>query len=367
MMKALVRRLGEFFAFAASKEAATLSALFRRKNGKPAAKWQGYLQHYDRHFSSIKGKQVRLLEIGVQAGGSLEVWAHYFKSAKHIIGCDIDPACENLRYTDPRINIVLGNINSSETLESIAAITDTLDVIIDDGSHNSSDIIKSFVQLFPRLADGGIYLIEDLHCSYWESYDGGLYAPFSAVSFFKKIVDLVNYQVWGISVEIKEFMSEFIAIIGGDDREIAQLDIDWRFIADIHSIEFVNSICIVHKRTAEKNVLGPLIISGDEQNENKNNRTINSLSQYVAADISVPNQSNNMFSKSHISNLGDDERILLAYQELSRLRKENTLLTTQFYESTKKYFDASVTIQQLEYQINQIKLANSVEFKDKNS
>lgn len=351
-LQRLAARLADHLPFLQPKPVETLSTLFHRDTGKPAAKWQGYLQHYDRHLARRKDQPLRILEIGVQAGGSLEVWAQYFKKATHIIGCDIDPACGALLYDDSRIKVLIGDINTPETLQSLSALTDTLDVVIDDGSHHSSDIIRSFVRLFPRLSEGGTYLIEDLHCSYWESYGGGLYDPFSAIAFFKKIVDLVNRPVWGVNIEAKDFLAEFGAMLGDSSTENAASEIDWRFLEDIHAIEFVNSICVIHKRAATHNVLGPLVLSGAQVRGSNEDRTHASSHQYVAAEMSVPDQSSNILSR--LPTLERENQLLLAREEIARLKEQNIALTTQVYESTKKFYDASVTIQQLEFQLKQL-------------
>ena len=357
--RSLLQRLVEHLPFVQPKPPATLRTLFHRDTGKPAAKWQGYLQHYDRHLAGRKEQPLRLLEIGVQAGGSLEVWAQYFNNARLIIGCDIDPACGALRYDDPRIKILIGDINTPATLQSLSVLTETLDVVIDDGSHHSRDIIRSFVQLFPRLSEGGTYLIEDLHCSYWESYGGGLYDPFSAIAFFKKIVDLVNRPVWGVQVAAKDFLAEFRALVDDAATEIAPNETDWSFLDQIHSIEFVNSICVIHKRAARHNVLGPLVLSGVQRNDGAEGKANVSSHQYVAAEMSVPDQSSNILSR--LTNLERENQLLLARDEIARLKQEITALeqqaaslTTQVYESTKKFYDASVTIQQLEYQLKEL-------------
>jgi hypothetical protein len=322
----------------------TLSTLFTRQAGKPSAKWQGYLQHYDRHLASRKHQALRLLEIGVQAGGSLEIWAQYFKHATHIIGCDIDPACGALRYDDSRINVLVGDINTTNTLQSLSTLTETLDVVIDDGSHHSNDIIRSFVQLFPRMAEGGVYLIEDLHCSYWESYGGGLYDPFSAISFFKKIVDITNRSVWGVDIPAEDFFKEFASIIQTDAN--AQ---NWDFLADIHAIEFSNSMCVIHKRAVSKNLLGPLILSGTPTADGQ------SAYQYVAAEMTVPEQTRNALSQQvDDSQQQGHQQLLLAREEIAKLLLDNTALTTKVYETTKQFYDASVTIQQLEYKLSQL-------------
>jgi ubiquinone/menaquinone biosynthesis C-methylase UbiE len=39
------------------------------------------------------GKPVRILEIGVYSGGSLDMWRDYFGPTAHVTGIDIQPAC----------------------------------------------------------------------------------------------------------------------------------------------------------------------------------------------------------------------------------------------------------------------------------
>ena len=41
------------------------------------------------------------------------------------------------------------------------------DIIIDDGGHTMEQQIISIETLFPLLSDGGVYLVEDTHTSYW--------------------------------------------------------------------------------------------------------------------------------------------------------------------------------------------------------
>ena len=40
-------------------------------------------------------------------------------------------------------------------------------VFIDDGSHVPAHVATSFYALFPRLADGGLYVIEDVQTAFW--------------------------------------------------------------------------------------------------------------------------------------------------------------------------------------------------------
>ena len=48
-----------------------------------------------------------------------------------------------------------------------------VDIVLDDGSHHMHDVKSSFDYLYPILNVGGIYIIEDLHTSYWRRYGGG--------------------------------------------------------------------------------------------------------------------------------------------------------------------------------------------------
>ena len=42
------------------------------------------------------------------------------------------------------------------------------DIIIDDGGHTPEEQMVTFEALWPYIAPGGIYVIEDLHGNYWK-------------------------------------------------------------------------------------------------------------------------------------------------------------------------------------------------------
>uniref|UniRef100_UPI003340CCFF rhamnan synthesis F family protein n=1 Tax=Castellaniella defragrans TaxID=75697 RepID=UPI003340CCFF len=234
-----------------------LKQLYREHTGKVSDKWSLYLEEYDRLFDPYQEHPVNLLEIGVQNGGSLDIWGKYFPNAVHLVGCDINPDCARLRYDDPRITVVVGDANKDATQECIIAISDRFDIVIDDGSHTSGDIIQSFVRYFKYLVDGGLFVAEDMHCSYWEGFDGGLYDPYSSIGFFKHLADIVNYEHWGIEKPPMDLLSGF--------RDKYGLDFEIEELASIHSIEFINSMCVVRKRTVAENLLGKRVIAGTQE------------------------------------------------------------------------------------------------------
>lgn len=233
----------------------TLEQLYALHRGKVSDKWSSYLGEYDRTFSSLRNNPVRLLEVGVQNGGSLEIWSKYFINAQNIIGCDINPKCAELEYADKRISVIVGDINSDSTEKEIKNKSTTFDIIIDDGSHRSSDIVKTFARYYPYLTNGGIYIAEDLHCSYWQKWDGGLFAPHSSMAFFKQISDIINHEHWGTSHSCEDFLRKTL--------DIHHCQIDENILKSIQSIMFCNSLCIIRKESPSINNLQERFIAGN--------------------------------------------------------------------------------------------------------
>ena len=234
----------------------SLRRLYDAHTGKVSDKWSLYLETYDRIFSSLRNEPIRLLEIGVQNGGSLELWKKYFPRAELILGCDVDPTCGTLQFNDDNIKVVVGDANTDKTNEEIIGFSRNFDIVIDDGSHKSSDIIKSFSRYFERVSENGIYIAEDLHCSYWGSYEGGIYNPLSSMAFFKRLLDIVNHEHWGIDRKRTDALATFSKKYG--------VTFDESVLASILTIEFLNSLCVLRKRPQAQNTIGPRRVAGSE-------------------------------------------------------------------------------------------------------
>jgi len=246
--------------------------LYADHTGKLSDKWMLYLKEWDNIFSSFKEREIYLLEIGIQNGGSLEIWAKYFTKAKNIIGCDINENCQILEFDDERINIIIGDANSDQIENQITDITSGFDIIIDDGSHKSDDIIKTFSRYYDKLNPRGVYLIEDLHASYWKNFNGGLHNPCSAVSFLKRLIDIINFQHWRNNQSRVEYLSQYI--------KKYKLGLEKLDLCTISSIEFCNSLCVITKQSPEENRLGKRIVVGTEENVTENYKKLNGTSIY---------------------------------------------------------------------------------------
>lgn len=261
---------------------ADLLNLYARHRGYCSDKWEANLRRYVPLLEPFRNHPIRFLEVGVQNGGSLEIWARLFPAATILVGCDIDPRCAALEFADPRLHLVIGDVLDPNTLSQITAASREFDVIIDDGSHRQADIVGAFCALFPTLADGGLYVIEDLHCSYWQEFHGGLFAPHSAMSFLKSLCDIVNHQHWGIpdapGFVLSPSFPEHAARISADQ------------LARIHSVEFSNSLCVIRKENPAHNVLGRRIVAGELS-------PVFPRAGLSAGDSSTPGQAFNRWSK----------------------------------------------------------------------
>ena len=233
----------------------SLQQLYREHTGKVAHKWRLYLDVYDEALAPWRGEAINFVEVGVQNGGSLEVWSRYFAAARALVGCDIDPRCGGLRFDDPRVSVVVGDVNAAATVSEIAARADPIDVFIDDGSHVSTDIVASFWNYFPRVRAGGIYVAEDLHCAYLPKFQGGL-ARLNAMTFFKLLADGIHQAYWQGQGTMQALMAPFLAGAAVDCARIAN---------DVASVAFYDSLCIVRKRPADGwGRLGGRVIVGED-------------------------------------------------------------------------------------------------------
>lgn len=159
-----------------------------------------YAQHYEDLFHTIRRSRINLLEIGIggdenprKGGRSLRMWRAYFPKGR-IFGIDI---YDKSAHNGPRIQTFRGSQADAKFLDTVVREIGKIDVIIDDGSHLSPHMIFTFQHLFPHLADGGIYAVEDTQTSYWAEYGGnetGRNDTTTAMGYFKSLTDGLNWR-----------------------------------------------------------------------------------------------------------------------------------------------------------------------------
>lgn len=158
--------------------------------GRVLDKWAHYFPIYSRHFAPYRGRPVRILEIGIYRGGSLDMWHWYFGPQVTLVGVDIDEDAK--AASDPRHVVEIGDQTDADFLRRVAEEHGPFDIIIDDGGHEMQQQIVTTETLFPLLADGGVFLVEDTHTSYWESYEGGRNRAGTFMEWAKNRLDDVN-------------------------------------------------------------------------------------------------------------------------------------------------------------------------------
>lgn len=132
------------------------------------------LEYFDL-FSPFRKDSFSLLEIGLQESSadrvrpddapSLRVWRDFFPSAR-CFGYDI---VDFSHVAGERMVTFQGDQGSRPDLGRFLETHDwpSFRVVIDDGSHASSDQQVSLAILFPSVEEGGFYIIEDLN---WQPY-----------------------------------------------------------------------------------------------------------------------------------------------------------------------------------------------------
>lgn len=153
-------------------------------------KWVHYFPVYEKWFSPYRGKDIVFVEVGVQNGGSAQMWKHYFGKDAKIIGIDINPACKQLEQEG--IAIEIGSQEDEKFWAAFKEKYPRVDILLDDGGHKMNQQIVTFREMFPHIKDGGLYMCEDCHTSYWQDFGGGLHNPASFIEFSKKLIDEIN-------------------------------------------------------------------------------------------------------------------------------------------------------------------------------
>ena len=206
-------------------------------------KWVHYLPVYERTLSPLRGRPVRLLEIGVSRGGSLQLWRRYLHPESTVVGIDIEPDCA--RFDDPK-NRVHVRIGSQADLGFLRKIVDELgpfDVVVDDGSHMASHMIETFRYLFAHgLQDGGVYIVEDMHTNYWTPWRD---SKLSFVDFAKSLVDVMHAHYLATTGEL-----EFRLGLDARRESITVPELTtW-----IDAIEFYDSMAVIRRSNGRRSM-----------------------------------------------------------------------------------------------------------------
>lgn len=132
-----------------------------------------YSELYQMLFLPFRRRQINFLEMGLLIGGpehgisadrktddlpSVRMWLEYFTKAQ-IFGLDVS---DFSWFRADRFTFLRCDMDARANIAAAAEQLPQLDIIIDDASHASHHQQNAFLELFPKLASGGLYIIEDL-------------------------------------------------------------------------------------------------------------------------------------------------------------------------------------------------------------
>jgi hypothetical protein len=147
----------------------TLNDLGLKHHTDKASSHHDYCKVYEQYFKHLQQDPIKFVEIGYggyeyrdRGGAGLKMWREYFTQAEiHCIELHqkihIPANCEFhcMSQDDDRVATVCAGAH----------------IVIDDASHINPLTLKTFQLVWPVLAPGGIYVIEDIESS-WCPVDG---------------------------------------------------------------------------------------------------------------------------------------------------------------------------------------------------
>ena len=153
-----------------------------------STKRSNYFDIYDVVLSKYIGKKVTVIEIGVLNGGGLFMLRNFLGHEARIIGVDLNPSCKIFEKYGFEIEIL--NQSNRKSWNEFFTRVGKVDIIIEDGGHTNYQQINSLSSCINNIRDGGIYLCEDTHTSYWPEF--GNPSKTSFIEFIKTSIDIIN-------------------------------------------------------------------------------------------------------------------------------------------------------------------------------
>ena len=150
-------------AVASAKDACPLVPFFdERYTDKNSI--HSYLPVYAHLLRNAWGKSFRMLEIGIQRGGSIAAWCKAFPKAS-VYGVDCQ---KTVNINAPNYTEKILNAYSEEFLQAFAH-EELFAFIVEDGSHAYNDILFACHYYHKFLKPGGVLVIEDVPDVKWLS------------------------------------------------------------------------------------------------------------------------------------------------------------------------------------------------------
>ena len=211
-------------------------------HGPASRKWTHYPFVYERVLSPLLAAEqpLTLLEIGVQNGGSLEIWKKFLPTGSQVHGLDVDANCAKLRLS-PGIHFHLGSATDTAFVNQ-RFVESSFDIIVDNARPDGAGTVSAFLDLFKKLRPGGVYIVEGLRAGMQAPTDGS-----NAFGFFKNLIDSLNTDNLPKSETQAAREPHFLSMY----RE------------DVASVTFFDAVCAISKYQRHKRESFQPFFAGD--------------------------------------------------------------------------------------------------------
>lgn len=137
---------------------------FEHPGGTDKATDHSYDEFYYNEFLKYKNKNILLLEIGVQYGGSALLWHDFLPRSNLVLLDQINQIDQNVlnNLKDIRYEFYSMDAFCEDSVGKLKNLYKGFDIIIDDGPHSLDSQIFTIKNYLPLLKQGGTLVIEDI-------------------------------------------------------------------------------------------------------------------------------------------------------------------------------------------------------------
>lgn len=196
----------------------------------------------ERLFAEYRDRPVAILAIGLEQADSLETWKALFPNATILDGCVAAGQGVGPERAETLISALTGDGVSQSVGPRHLARRPIYDIIVDAGHDHVRNAVQTFATYFPLLRDGGLYIADDIHCSPWMKFGGGLFNPFSARAFFRRLADVVSMGGCDMLQPRARALAALATYQG--------VTLDEATLSALQSVEFLGSACVVRRKEA---------------------------------------------------------------------------------------------------------------------
>lgn len=148
-------------------------------SGTDKSSHHSYCDIYEELCAPFRDTTAAILELGVHEGKSLRAWRDYFPNAP-IHGVDINP--NSKIENDPRITTHITSMLNLDSMSQLASQHGPFQLIVDDASHVTNDMLTAYSILGSFLTPSGLYIIEDVQDQ-------------ASIDIFKRLPDATVYDL----------------------------------------------------------------------------------------------------------------------------------------------------------------------------